>query len=73
MIWSNLEHLYLAGVELEESLLPNRVLYCGGPLEGTVDGAKHKNTPYLVHAESSEILPYNTNIIFINTTKHSYR
>lgn len=27
----------LAGVELEESLLPNRVLYCGGPLEGDVD------------------------------------
>lgn len=29
--------MYLAGVELEESLLPNRVLYCGGPLEGDVD------------------------------------
>lgn len=26
--------VYLAGVELDESLLPNRALYCGGPLGG---------------------------------------
>lgn len=32
--------MYLAGVELEESLLPNKVLYCGGPLEGAVDATK---------------------------------
>lgn len=28
---------YLAGVELEESLLPKMVLYCGGPPGGAVD------------------------------------
>lgn len=29
-----LSRRYLAGVELDESRLPNRVLYCGGPLGG---------------------------------------
>ena len=28
--------LYLAGVELDESLLPKMVLYCGGPPGGAV-------------------------------------
>ena len=27
-------YLYLAGVELDESLFPKRALYCGGPLGG---------------------------------------
>lgn len=29
--------VYLAGVELDERLLPKMVLYCGGPAGGAVD------------------------------------
>lgn len=38
--------LYLAGVELDDSLLPKMALYCGGPLGGAANKRfnKHHNT-----------------------------
>lgn len=44
---------YLAGVELEESLLPKMVLYCGGPAGGAAD--KHFTQDHNITSGSNKL------------------